>query len=341
MSDALDIFLRGQGLASNDATYKATPLSGGVSSEIWRVDFSDRSICVKRALPQLKVKVDWQVPTIRSSYEWEWLCFAAKCCSGAAPTPIAYASEQHMLAMEYLDPVGHPLWKDQLLEGQVTRTAAASVGRLLAKLHTAGAHNVELARRFASDDIFFALRLDPYMLETARQHPDLASVIGALVERTASTRVTVVHGDVSPKNILISRDGPILLDAEAAWYGDPAFDLAFCLNHLLLKCLVRPTSIGNFLAAFAALKDAYIQGVTWEDPGRLEVRASSLLPVLFLARVDGKSPVEYITTEAQQNIVREAARPLIARPPSKLVEVSGRWRDVLTRARDICLMVTQ
>src|SRR5205823_14502638 len=125
---------------------------------------------------------------------------------------------------------------------------------------------------------------------------------------------------------LLGPKGPVFLDAECAWYGDPAFDAAFCLNHFLLKCVARPQWSPGFLACYAAFSDAYLDGVTWEPRAEIESRIASLLPGLFLARIDGKSPVEYITHERDKRLVRETARPLIARPPAKLAEVSARWR---------------
>ncbi len=55
-----------------------------------------------------------------------------------------------------------------------------------------------------------------------------------------------------------------------------------------------------------------MERVVWEPPAALEARAAHLLPGLFLARVDGKSPVEYITTEPDKNRVRRTARALLA-----------------------------
>jgi aminoglycoside phosphotransferase (APT) family kinase protein len=141
--------------------------------------------------------------------------------------------------------------------------------------------------------------------------------------------VALVHGDVSPKNILIGASGPVFLDAECAWWGDPAFDIAFCLNHLLLKCLWTPAATPAFLASFDALADAYLSAVDWEPPGALEQRAAALLPGLFLARVDGKSPVEYITEERQREQVRLAARELLAHPVDSLRSVRARWAKEL------------
>ena len=141
-----------------------------------------------------------------------------------------------------------------------------------------------------------------------------------------------MHGDVSPKNILIGPDGPIFLDAECAWYGDPAFDLAFCLNHLLLKCLWTPPATAAFLRAFDALAETYLAGVRWEARAEVEARAAGLLPGLFLARVDGKSPVEYVTAEADRERVRRTARPLILHPPARLAAVREAWTDALRRS---------
>ena len=129
-----------------------------------------------------------------------------------------------------------------------------------------------------------------------------------------------------PKNILVGPAGPVLLDAECAWYGDPAFDLAFCLNHMLLKCLWVPTASEGFLSCFDSLVSSYLQACRWEEPSSLEARAASLLPGLLLARVDGKSPVEYVTDEAQKERVRRAAHPLLIDPPSRLRQVREAWR---------------
>jgi hypothetical protein len=135
----------------------------------------------------------------------------------------------------------------------------------------------------------------------------------------------VVHGDVSPKHLLIGPAGPEFLDAECAWFGDPAFDLAFCLNHLLLKCLASPQATHALLASFDALRDAYLPLVDWETPTDLEARAASLLPGLFLARIDGKSPVEYITEDADRDAVRRTAIPLIATPPTRRAATREAW----------------
>src|SRR5207237_3443063 len=182
-----------------------------------------------------------------------------------------------------------------------------------------------LARLFGSDEDFTTIRLEPYLIATARAHPDLAGPLQRLAQVTAETHLALVHGDVSPKNILIGRRGPVFLDAECAWYGDPAFDLAFCLNHLLLKCLLNRRAITRFLACYDRFAETYLQGARWELREDTEARAAQLLPALLLGRVDGKSPVEYITEEADKERVRKVARFLLTERIERLETVRDAW----------------
>ena len=250
----------------------------------------------------------------------------------AVPEPLFHDAEHGLFAMSFLDPAQHPVWKQQLMEGRINPNVAGALGALVGTIHAASAGDKAVAARFATDDNFHALRLEPYLLATAEKHPDIAPQLKARVERTANTRLALVHGDVSPKNVLVGPKSPVLLDAECAWYGDPAFDVAFCLNHLLLKCLVNPGLWNQYLAAFDSLAMQYLARVDWEPKEALEARAASLLPALLLARVDGKSPVEYLQTETDREAVRRVAKPLLTAPPSQLAAVASRWVTSLTAA---------
>jgi len=249
---------------------------------------------------------------------------------GAAPDVLAFDSDAKLFVMPFLAPETHPLWKAQLRDGTIEAKVAAAVGDRLVRIHQATAQRADIAARFPTDAIFHAIRLEPYLEATARRHPDLSTRLHAIVATTATTKLALVHGDVSPKNILIGPDGPVFLDAECAWYGDPAFDLAFCLNHLLLKCVWRPANAARYLLCFEALRANYLGGVAWEPPARIEARAAALLPGLFLARVDGKSPVEYITTDADRDKVRRVAIPLIFDPVASLDTIRDAWADEIS-----------
>jgi aminoglycoside phosphotransferase (APT) family kinase protein len=226
--------------------------------------------------------------------------------------------------MEYFDPRQFPVWKERLRDGEVDLALAAEVGRRLVTIHAATAGDPVIAERFATDEIFHAIRLEPYFEAAARRHAEVADRLLGLSARTLATHVALVHGDVSPKNILAGEGGPVFLDAECAWFGDPAFDLAFCLNHLLLKCLWNRDAAPRLLAAFTTLAEVYREGVTWEPRDAMESRTAVLLPALLLARVDGKSPVEYLGA-ADRELVRRVALELIAAPVAATDDVAHVW----------------
>ena len=322
--------LRELGLAG-DGALRGVPLTGGVSSDIWRIDTPSGPVCAKRALPKLRVAADWQAPIERNAYEARWMQVADAAVPGSAPRVLGQLPALGVLVMSYAPPADHLLWKERLRQGQADPATARAVGDTLARIHAYSAAHAELSAQFPTDRIFYDIRLDPYLVATARKHPGLATELQALVTQTQAHKHALVHGDVSPKNILVGPRGPVLLDAECAWWGDPAFDLAFCLNHLLLKCLWCLPARPAFLACFGALADAYLRGVDWEAPAALETRAAALLPALLLARVDGKSPVEYLDSEAQRDAVRRTAAALLRAPVRRLDDVSAAWRRELER----------
>ena len=326
--DDITAGLQAMGLLAPGVAVRGAPLAGGVSSDIWHVVLPDgREVCTKRALAKLKVAADWRAPIIRNRYEARWLARATEAVPGAAPRLLGQDEATGTLAMEWLPPADHAVWKARLRDGDCDPAFAAQVGGRIARIHAFAAARPQLASEFPTDSLFHAIRIEPYLLATARVHQDLAPALTALATRTAATRLTLVHGDVSPKNILAGPAGPIFIDAECAWWGDPAFDLAFCLNHLLLKCLWTPGAAKAFLHGFEVLATAYLAGVAWEAPASLEARAASLLPGLFLARVDGKSPVEYLTAEQDRDRVRRVARRLLACPPDRLRTVRLAWGE--------------
>ena len=320
--------LRELGLAGTEPLL-GQPLTGGVSSDIWRIDTARGPVCAKRALSKLRVAADWRAPIERNRYEARWMQVAHQAAPGCTAEVLGQHPRLGVLVMSYLEPSRYVLWKQALRDGHADVETAGAVGRVLARIHAFSAARPELAAEFPTDAIFFDIRLEPYLLATAARHPDLAPRIEVLVRATQSNAVALVHGDVSPKNILVGAEGPVLIDAECAWWGDPAFDIAFCLNHLLLKCLWTPRAASAFLESFEALSRAYFAGVDWETPAALEQRAAALLPGLFLARVDGKSPVEYLNDEADREKVRRVARALIADPVGRLSSIVAAWRAEL------------
>lgn len=337
MTDVLDATvasLRRLGLIPAGVEPELTPLTGGVASDIWLVRAAGLEFVVKRAREKLRVAADWRAPVSRNAGEVAWFRRAGMVAPDAVPTILAHDPVQGFFVMNYLPEATHPVWKRELQGGRADPDFAAQVGASLRMIHASTAGHSGIAADFNDDALFRAIRLEPYLEFTATRHPAIANALLRLVDRTLKNRKALVHGDVSPKNILVGPKGPVFLDAECAWFGDPAFDLAFCLNHLLLKCLWTPSAITGFLACFDALLDAYFCDIEWEPSSELEARIAALLPALLLARIDGKSPVEYIDDETIKEGVRAFAIPLIANPAGSLSLIKTRWAEALPKILD-------
>jgi aminoglycoside phosphotransferase (APT) family kinase protein len=316
-------FLLRSGLQTAGEPATWTALTGGVSSDLWRVDLPGRTLCVKRALPTLRVGDGWHAPVTRNAVEYAWLTFAARHSPRNVPRLLAHDPAAGYFAMEFLP---HPLWKGELMAGRVDPALAGAVGDVLGELHRVSTREPGVATEFATDANFATLRLEPYFGTTARRHPGLAGHLSALADRTGATHLALAHGDVSPKNILVGPAGPIFLDAECAWFGDPAFDVAFCLTHLSLKMLVRPDRADSLRAAAGSFLGAHAAHVDWEPAATFDHRVATLLPAVLLARVDGASPVEYLT-DASRTTVRKVAIETLLQAEDETHRVLDRWRS--------------
>lgn len=303
-----------------------TTLDGGVASDIASIDFGDRRLCMKFALPKLKTAADWFAPVHRNRAEYAWLSFVADRFPGAAPTLHGRSERLMGFAMEFVAGDDVFSWKAALLDGEVPRNVAARVGDLVGRIHRASASAAFDAVPFDNGRDFAALRTDPYLRATARAHPSVADRLRDLADGIDGRSDALIHGDVSPKNVMVRTGRPVLLDAECATMGDASFDPAFCLNHLVLKAAHLPGCRDALMAEAAALWSAYAAHLDPPVAAARERRAAHLVPALMLARVDGVSPVEYLAERARAQ-VRTTALSLLRSPEDTLEGLSVRLEE--------------
>lgn len=325
MTDAATIdALRRARIVPDGAAVTLTPLSGGVSCDVWRADIAGAApLVVKRALPQLRVAAEWHAPVERAENEVAWLRRVAAIDARLVPAVMASVPGEHMFVLEWLDPATHPVWRDELIAGRVDAGFAGALGADLARIHAATAGDATAAAAFGDPALFDALRIAPFLRHSALAEPAVAARLGRIADALAASRIALVHGDVSPKNILAGPAGGVILDAECAVYGDPAFDLAFCTTHLLLKMIWLADHAAALKDAADAFAARYLDGVAWEPGDALAVRAGDLVAALLLARVVGKSPAPYLDAAAQGE-VRARALALLDRP-APILDLIHRW----------------
>ncbi|HEV2453847.1 MAG TPA: aminoglycoside phosphotransferase family protein [Verrucomicrobiae bacterium] len=282
------------------ADARLTPLSGGVSCEIYLVEDGNDKFVVKRALEKLRVKADWFADIHRNRTEWEYICYVSRFLPEAVPTLRECSATDNYFAMEYFNGK-FSNWKHLLLAGKVQPAHAARAGNILGRIHLHSTGDASAMRVFDTTPTFFQLRIEAYLLATGAKHPELRPQFEAEAARMANARECLVHGDFTPKNILVSDERMILLDCEVAWYGEPAFDVASLLNHFCLKGLLFAPKDAGFQAMTKSFWSAY---QTTRPSPEIEPRVVRLLLMLLLARVDGKSPVEYLHAD-RQRFIRE------------------------------------
>ena len=323
MSNPVELlaWLRADGVVRQESA-TLTPLTGGVSSEIYLVQDGGEQFIVKRALGQLKVKDAWFADTNRNQSERAYLEYVARFLPDAVPQVRGGNPSRGYFVMEYLGG-GFSNWKQLLLAGCCEVRHAIHAAELLARIHHVSAGDATAAQQFDTTLNFQQLRIEPYLITTGHRHPEWRAFFEAEAARLMATRECLVHGDFSPKNLLIGGDRLVLLDCEVAWYGDPAFDCAFLLTHLFLKALhhsVRELGLEQMIAAF------------WQhyaEP-RLAERVGRLLLLLLLARMDGKSPVEYLTLK-QMEFVRSFVGAQLTAHRFPLDEITKLWFDQLAK----------
>lgn len=304
-------------LHTSQSSLTITELGGGVSNHVLLVEAPEFRCVVKQALGKLRVAEDWFCTPERIYRECEAIRRLGPVLpDGTVPRVLFEDRENFLFAMTAAPPEALP-WKTLLLQGEVEQNTARATGRLLAAMIVETEKKTGWRQTFGDLSVFVELRLDPYYRTTASRHPDLKQSFSALLAECAGRRVSLVHGDFSPKNLLVTPSQTLLIDYEVVHFGDPSFDAAFLTNHLVLKAFHRPQWAARYRAAASAfweeLRAALPPRFDWLEPASIRH-----LGALLLARIDGKSPAEYIQDPALKDRIRTAAREVILNPPSSI-----------------------
>ena len=334
-------YLAGRGVITPGvaAAAAAASLGGGVSNIVISVagaGVPGGALVVKQSLAQLRVAQEWRADRSRIHREWASIRYLEGILPPGSVPQIVDRDDDNFCYVMTAAPADGINWKEALLAGDIDVAVAGQVGRLLGEMHRATAirdGNIpEGLLPFADQRSFVQLRIDPYHRATAAAHPDLADAINAAADRMLGQPLALVHGDYSPKNVIVAGAGDaaavMLLDFEVAHLGHPVFDAAFMLNHLTLKALRRPELAADYNRAAVAFRSEYAAAAAMPPAPahRMEPDTVRQMGALLLARVDGKSPVEYITADGDKARVRRLARAILSGELTRLDEVHRRLR---------------
>lgn len=312
-------YLAGRGVAiGGDAT--ARELGGGISNVVLSVEWADERVIVKQSLPQLKVESEWFAPVDRVLREARSIELMNEILPGAAPRLLDADADRFVIAMTGA-PASWSDWKQRLMAGDVQASVGSLLGTALARLHVQTRGGAGLDESFFDEKPFEQLRIDPYFRHAAQRVPPLSAAILEMVDELRARRSCLVHGDFSPKNLLVDPAQEVvwLIDFEVAHFGDPAFDLAFLVTHLTLKAVHHPHFAPDLDAAAASFMIAYASAAGSESPIDL-AHIIRLVGCLLVARVEGKSQAEYLD-ESQRATVLALATSILADRPVTLPDL--------------------
>lgn len=315
--------LRAKGILATKESATSTSLGGGVSNRVIQVTTETDCYVLKQPLENLDVEDDWPADIVRVHNEAAATRVYANICGsvkyGYTPRVVDKFDSDHVVVFSCA-PSDSTTWKRDLLDTTIDRHVVEIVGKILGTVHADTANNKELRNKFDDKAPFKQLRVDPYHRTTAQRHPDVADSITNEIDRLLSVDTTLVHGDYSPKNILVTPKTPDvwILDFEVAHWGDPAFDTAFMLNHLFIKSVYNHPHQSKYLDAVESFWESYCETVSWE----IEAETVTELAILMLARIDGKSPVEYIERDNVADALRTISKQALATDTSTIHEFS-------------------
>jgi 5-methylthioribose kinase len=323
-------YLRAQGRIGTAETPTCRLLEGGVSNRTVLVERfpdhagpvgltdGDRRWVLKQALARLRVAVEWHARPERIQREAAGMVALAEILpAGSVPTLVFEDREHHLLAMTAVA-MPHDNWRDLLLADRLVTDHLVQFGSMLAIIHRRSMERErELAPRFIDDSFFESLRIEPYYQFSASACPRAAGFLGDLIIETRLHRLALVHGDYSPKNILVAKGRLVLLDHEVIHWGDPAFDVGFALSHLLAKANHLSARRRDYAEGAALVWNRYRGDVGQLDTPPFEARCVRHLAACLLARVVGRSPLGYLNPAAQHR-QREVVLALLERLPTSV-----------------------
>ena len=313
-------YLRAAGRLPANESPQCRVLKGGVSNRtVHVVRPNGEKWVLKQALGKLRVADDWYSPPERILREAAGMRALQRIApAGSIPRLLFTDPANYLLAMESV-PDPHENWKTLLLAGRIESDHVEQFANLLAAIHRSGTAR-EFQEEFDDRSFFESLRLEPYYLVTATRIPPAREFLLALVEETRNRRLTLVHGDFSPKNVLIHAGQLVLLDHEVIHFGDPAFDIGFSLAHLLSKA----HHVKGARLALAAAAERYWQ--VYVQHGGLASEGPSVRHTLgcLLARVAGRSRLEYLD-ESERRSQQSAVLSLMGDTPHTVPELIERF----------------
>lgn len=308
--DELTKYLLDKKIINEEDGYSINYCKGGVSGTVAFVYAKDKPMIIKQALAQLKVKETWLCDPNRMKVEYDSNAIYHQLMPENAPQVYFYDDENYIYGREAA-PEDCTMWKADLLGGLLDFEVARKSIESLVTVHNVCSRDSKVAKDFDSKEVFYNLRISPYIEFIVGKYPQLDQFAKEVISDMMDNKISLVHGDFSPKNIMNGNRKIWILDFEVAHYGHPAFDVAFFSNHFILKAVKNKKYAPSYLNMLGYMLEIYFDKMDYMDKKQLENSYVRTLSLLMIARVDGKSPAEYITDDSDKDLIRKLGFTII------------------------------
>lgn len=304
-------YLKDNGIISDAEPYSINYCSGGVSCPVALIETGGRTLLIKQGRARLAVKEEWLADPARTNLEGKGAAYYHKYLPETQPDVLINDEENHIFVREAI-PAGCHMWKADLMEGILDFKVARRTMEVMATVHSCSAKDPDVPHVFNNYNNIYELRVSPYIQFVAKKYPQLAKVSDEVSDLIMNTHQVLVHGDYSPKNIIVTPEREVcVVDSEPVHCGNAICDVSNFTTHIVLKSAYLRKYSAAFLNMLVDMTDTYFSSIDFADPKVVEANCMKALGMIVLARIDGKSPAEYITDEETKDLVRKMSFALI------------------------------
>lgn len=249
------------GLGGGPADWRVHEVGDGNLNLVFIVQGSTGSVCVKQALPYVRVAgPSWPMTAERAFFESSYYHSVASYVGARIPQIHHFDSTLYCIVMERLTP--HIILRQGLIAGQRYPKLAAAVGAYVADACFCTSDLAQPFERkmrnmaiFTRNEALIRITVDlvfndPYRSSERNRHtsPHLDAVAAAIRQdgrlKTAVSRFgykflnepqALLHGDLHSGSVMVTVEDTRVIDPEFAFYGPIGFDLGAFFGNLLLS----------------------------------------------------------------------------------------------------------
>ena len=327
-------------LGGEPQDWRVRDVADGNLNSVFLVDGPDGSLCVKQALPYVRVHGEsWPLDINRAVYENAYAERLAPHVGSLAPAIFHFDADQFVIVMEKLEP--HIILRKALIDGVHYPKVPAAVAEYVAR---ASFYTSDLAAPFeakAADVALFSRNVflqrisadlifsDPYQTvwrnkviephlsawgDAFRSDLDIKAAAAKFRALYFGKTQSLIHGDLHSGSVMVTADDTRVIDGEFAWVGPSGFDVGNFIAHYVMAWFAKGHQAGD-AARRAAFREVIAADIVifyetfrqrFLDLWRAEDNAGDAYPAAHFVGPSGEARLESLRQAYVDDIFRDA-----------------------------------